>query len=238
MKKPSRTRTTRTPAPTIAPKSPATRRRRPSGPTFEEVWRLREEERLPALLGPLEPGIVTLDQVPSLSEPYADWDPLWSSFGVRRAATTALRKTWLYVTSGLTTPTYFARAATMNTKGARSPSGCGYEITLETPKDADWPALRLLSMMAYTLGTRRTFAPGHRWPFGGPVDGKRSSIVACVFVEDGEFVLPTGRAALLRAVGITAPELAFAKELGSEALVRLLEAGPGLVTSLRRPSVV
>ena len=178
---------------------------------------------------------MTLDQVPSLTEPYPEWEPLWNFFGVRRAAPSAMRRTWLYVTSGLTTPLYFSRAEGFD---ADSPSGCGYEITLETPKDAEWPALRLLSMMAYNLGTRRTFAAGHRWPFGGPIDGKRSAIVACVFVEDGVFSLPTGRAKVLRAVGITAEELAVAKEGGSEALVRLLEAGPGLVTPLRRAPVV
>ena len=235
MPKPAKRSSRSTPARAKGRVARAPRRGPPVAASFEEVWRLREEERLPSLVGPLEPGIVTLDEVPSLTEQYGDWEPLWNAFGVLRSAPSEQRRTYLYVTSGLTTPVYFEKTVGFD---SNAPSGCGYEIAIETPKHVDWPVLRLLSMMAYNLGTRRAFAAGHRWPFGGPVDGKRSTIVACVFVEDGAFALPTGRAKLLRAVGITAEELAYAKEHGSEALIPLLATGPGLVTPVRRPSVV
>jgi hypothetical protein len=70
---------------------------------FEEVWALREDSILPALVGPLDGGIVTLDQVPSLVAQYEEWDPLWNQLGVMRSPPSPDRATTIYVTSGLTT---------------------------------------------------------------------------------------------------------------------------------------
>lgn len=213
---------------------------------YEQIWDERETSILPMLLDGLEEGIFTLEQTEFLQgwqeSPHAQAEgihPSWLSFGVLMSAPGATRKSWGYVTSGLTNPLTVEPGQEID---PTTPSGFGYEMVVFTPNEEQWPIVRLLSMLAYNLVCLRPFSEGDRWPVGGPMDGGDSALEAFVFATPQEitpvFQLESGAARLMAAVGVTTAEYDFAEKNGTDALMeRLYAAGVGCVTDPKRAEV-
>ncbi len=195
---------------------------------FDEIWAARENEALPQLLGPLDPGIVVLDQTPFVAqwleaigvEPTGN-EAIFGSFGVRIAPPNASRDSWAYVTSGMTSPFFSMPGDALDPS---APSALGYELVMFVPAAVgrvDWPIVHLLNCMAYNLVSKRTYSHGHRRPLNEPIDGAQSALRALVFADDPAlvFALPSGRGRLLVAVGVTESELEVAKAQGSDGVL-------------------
>ncbi len=125
-------------------------------------------------------------------------------------------------------------------------SGWGIELTLRTPRaPADeappgW-ALNLLNKLgAYVYSSGRVFEPGHRMDPGGPVTGQEGTrLTGLVFAADPlvpEISTPFGGVDLIAVVGVTADELAAAREAAdaSDVIASLRAVDSLLVTDPAR----
>jgi hypothetical protein len=72
--------------------------------SMEEVWAYREETLYPQLFGDKRSGIYVLDFDVFSSLGTEDIDPAWLHLGVFEFEPTPARNSWLYVTSGGSTP--------------------------------------------------------------------------------------------------------------------------------------
>lgn len=122
-------------------------------------------------------------------------------------------------------------------------SGLGFELTLRVPCEEDdeqppgWALQTLLNLGDYVFGDGYPFADGHRMRVAGSL-GEDSRLTALAFVTDpclGTIEAPNGRVDFIAAVGITADELAEAKEHGNDTVAaRLTEAYGVPLTDLSR----
>jgi len=213
---------------------------------YEDCWADRDEVEYPRLFGAIQDNVFTLEQTDALQAwmeselaEVKELDPNWGPMGVRVAPPSDTLAVWSYVTSGLSNPFTVAPGDEI-APGARS--GLGYELLIHTPEEQSWPVLRLLDMMAYNLVCGRAFAPGHRWPVDGALDGATSKLSGLLAVVDPgrnqRFELPSGSVQLLTLVGATRNELAFSRSNGAPALLEKLKAaGTGVVTHTARDEV-
>jgi hypothetical protein len=126
---------------------------------------------------------------------------------------------WHLVTLGL------AQARPAPRAGA-TPDPIGHELSLLTPAAERPPAwaFALLDGAARTaLAVGRPFHPGARMAPGAPVDGAGSGLVALGIRAD-PLVVPTGPAAVLQAVGVTAAEFGLMQRVGTELVLERLAA--------------
>jgi len=173
-----------------------------------------------------------------------DVDPKWLRHGVLVSPPNGNRKSWLYVTSGLSNPGEAQR---------RSPgrSGIGFEFVFETRERADWAIWRLQHVLAFEHLLAAGRFPGKplltlydRLPLRAPIDPESKSALDWLFVcppPSGRrrFRLESGWVQLLHLVGITDAEATYARREGGGALIELLEdAGGYPVTNPMRVSVV
>ncbi len=211
--------------------------------SLEEVWAYREETLYPALFGSTSRGIFVLDHAL-----FADVfeteriDPRWLFLGVIEFAPTAHRPSWLYVTSGLSTP-WETEPEDYRPGDA---SWLGVEFVMETPAQADWAINALRRLMAYHLllchgliGDYPPLAAGHRVPAGGPVDGADSQLTFLALAEPTHYPaqasLASGTFDFLHVVGITEGERDAAKQSSTAELVaRLARHGAFPATDPRR----
>jgi hypothetical protein len=193
---------------------------------FERVWAHREEVLYPALFGEEREGIFPIPRdrlaIGQLS------DPRWSTCGVFRFTLTSSRKSWLYVSSGLSNA-WFDESPDLT-----GVSGFGYEFVIETPSNGDWPIQRLHQLMVYQIGLcvgrypgHDPLGVGHRVPLGSPIDFATSALSIALLVAptgfDPELKQDTGVADFLQVVGISESERDFAKQHDHAALVAWLE---------------
>ncbi len=125
--------------------------------------------------------------------------------------------------------------------------GYGYELVVLTPRPARWPLLPLRwfvdKELVDDLGLR-DLVQEHDGVMTPDLDvggGVMESFLVSEAREPlpGRFFLPHGGAALLVATRITAAEVEFGKKHGlAELLERLVSAGVGVVSDLKRASVV
>lgn len=213
---------------------------------LEAVWEDREERIYPALFGVPGEDIYPLDES-IFTEVFGaeEMDPRWLHLGVIAFAPTAERPSWLYVTSGGSTP-WDTDAADYDPEGY---SWLGVEFVIETPAPAEW-AIRLLQrVLAYQVlcahgyfGENRGLDVGHRMPAGGSIDGEGSLLTVLVITRPPHYPataqLASGKFDFLQIVGITEAERDFAKAHSTDALIeRLQAAGAFPVTDPARSSL-
>jgi len=214
--------------------------------SLESVWEYREEVLYPQLFGSNASGICVLTP-----EIFIDvfkqesFDPRWTHLGVQEFSPTASRPTWLYATSGGSTP-WNVEPPEYNPDDY---SWLGFELVMEAPTQAPWAVNILLRLLAYNVlichGRYGDIDPldyGHRIPLGGPVM-PGSSITHVMLAEPEHYpvthTLASGKFDFLHAVGITTQERDYAKEHSSNELLALLkQRGAFPLTEPLRASVV
>ncbi|MFG2001206.1 suppressor of fused domain protein [Spirillospora sp. NPDC048911] len=109
-------------------------------------------------------------------------------------------------------------------------SGLGFELTMRVPcgendeQPPGWALQALLNLGDYVFGDGYPFADGHRMRVAGSL-GDSGRLTALAFVTDpllGTIEAPNGRVDFITAVGVTADELAEAKENGNDSVVARL----------------
>ena len=202
---------------------------------LERIWEHREEVIYPALFGSESEGIFPIP-VESAG------DPRWSTCGVFRFAPTEKRRSWLYVSSGLSNA-WFDESPDPSTT-----SGFGCEFLMETCDKADWPIIRLHQIMKYQIdiccGKHEGVDPlsdHDRIPLGSPIDFEESVLTHLVLAQPAElprdFQQDSGSADFYLMFGITEDERDFAKEHGGDILLDQLRAQTDFpVTNPKRES--
>lgn len=214
--------------------------------SLESVWAYREDVLYPRLFGTMSRGVFPLgtESFERLSD--GDIDPRWPHLGVCEYAPTAQRPSWLYVTSGGSTPW---ETEDFSSVGPDDYSWLGVEFVLETPAQADWPVRALQRLLAYhVLASCGRFGDtpgvdyGHRIP-AGPIDGDASKLRVLAICQPDHYEatcqLDSGKFDFLHVVGITEAERDFAKSTSTDELIALLkERGAAPVTNPTRKSAV
>ena len=203
---------------------------------LEKCWEEREEQKYKEIFGEISNGIYPLSSEIFERMNAKGIDPRWLSHGVFSSPPNDKRKTWAYVTSGMSNP--------WESDDPEEFSGLGMEFVMETESEEVWAIETLQTLMAYNLMIAAGFmgeAPlldyGHRVPLA-----LSDSIKTMMFTEPlnfpEEFTLESGLVDLIQVVGITADELAKAKETSSyEMRGKLIDALGGLVTIKERNSI-
>lgn len=212
---------------------------------LQAVWMLREEQIYPALFGPGRRGVFALEPA-VFTERFrqAEVDPRWLSHGVFEFAPTPRRRSWVYLTSGLSNPW----DQPPETYEFDETSGAGLEFMFESAVQGDWAIRVLQNLLAYDLllaagrfPGRAPLAPGDGVPLGGDLPGGHIRHLVAALGEglEAEFALPSGKVRLLAFTGITDAEAEWARTNGSAALIdRLRKAGHHPVTDPGRPSIL
>jgi hypothetical protein len=213
---------------------------------FDEVWALREDQVYRALFGDLGQGVHTATSAHYSRLKQSPRHPGWLHHGVFGCPPHGDRAHWVYATSGLSNPWNL-------TAPGRDPSGdsgLGFELCLCTPDRAPWAIDVLQHLMAWQLlvatgaSQGQPLATGQRVPLGGPVDGTAACRLTWVLVEPPgwsptSFELPSGKVDWLCLVGVSEPEVAFARAHDQPQLVGRLRAdGCWPLTSPGRRDVV
>lgn len=212
---------------------------------FERVWQYREDELYPRLFGSKHQGIFTLTAellVDTFKQ--ESFDPRWLHYGVFEFEPTATRKSWLYVTSGM------SNAWEADSPNSETTSGMGCEFVLETPQSARWAIRRLLHAMTFQillchgryLG-RDPLGDYHRLPLRCSIRPEPSTITVLMLAPPSGFAregqLESGSFDFFHLVGITEDEAAYARAHGGPALVEILQKhGAFPVTDPDRKSTV
>lgn len=216
--------------------------------SLEKVWSYREETLYPALFGSPSRGIFPLD-----ADLFArifdahDIDPRWLHLGVLEFKPSATRNSWLYVTSGASTPW----DTEPQDYQPDEYSWLGVEFVIEAPEQADWPIQVLQRLLAYHLLVSHghfgdNFGPleyGDRVPAGGAVDGSKDSKLTFLALArpshyEPSAQLDSGLFEFFHVIGITEQERDYAKATSTEQLVeKLQQHGAYPVTLSKRASV-
>lgn len=216
--------------------------------SLEEVWAYREDVLYPRLFGELSRGIFVLDaELFEGTFGQTDIDPRWLHLGVFEFKPTAGRDSWLYVTSGASTP-WESEPEDYNPEKY---SWLGVELVIEVPEQADWPINTLRRLLAFHVllchgryGDSPPLDYGHRLPLGGAIDGSDDSRLTFAAIAQPEHYLATaqlesGRFDFLHVVGISEQERDYAKASSTEELIaRLASQGSYPVTNPSRASVI
>lgn len=219
--------------------------------SLEAVWEERESAVYPRYFGSISRGIFVLsaDLFSSVFD-QTSIDPRWLHHGVFEFAPTVSRKSWLYVTSGLSNPW----ETNPSEYDALKSSEIGIEHVIESLNQATWPIVLLQRILAYNIllcagryGDPSSLDYGHRIPLGAPITPENetgSFLLSHIVIGKPEhypnsFTLASGKVDLLHLVGITENERDFAKKHSSDALVDVLKRNNAYpVTNPKRLSVV
>lgn len=189
---------------------------------LERIWEHREEVIYPSLFGPESEGIFPMPAEQGR-------DPRWSTCGVFRFAPTENRKSWLYVSSGL------SNAWFDETPDPSGTSGFGCEFMIETLEKADWPIIRLHQIMKHQIDLccgkyegAQPLGVHDRIPLRSAIDFGESNLTHLVVAQpEGlpiELKQDSRIADLYLLFGITEDERDFAKENGGDVLLGILRA--------------
>lgn len=212
---------------------------------LEAAWEMREEMLYPALFGSTGPGIYTLD-AKLFAEVFhqTEIDLRWLHYGVFECPPGLGRKSWLYVSSGLSNPWDEQKSS------LEEPSGLGCEFIFECPMQSKWAISFLQRMTAFQLllaagrfPNPRLLDIGDRVPLRGPIDGASSlltwAILALPTEVDARQQLPSGYFDFIEFIGVSEEEAAYARANGTVVLAELLaEHGAAPVTVASRKSVL
>lgn len=199
---------------------------------FEAVWSDREDRAYKQLFHDLGEGVYTAG--PSAYQRYGKQPhPGWLNHGVFACPPTAARRSWLYVTSGLSNPWNLDQPG----QDPSGFSGLGFELVVESAQPATWAVPLLHNLMAYELlvavGTyadQDLLEYGNRVPLGGSITPEFDSAIRWLLVEPpkhypASFELASGRVDLFHLVGATDAEVELARQTDQDALVALLQKG-------------
>ena len=204
--------------------------------SLEECWKEREEISYKDIFGDIGPNIYPLSAQVFNRISAGTIDPRWLTHGVFRCPPTTSRKSWAYVTSGMSNP--------WESETPEEFSGLGTEFLMETLEETAWAIDVMHTLMAYNLllaaGKMGDFPPlnyGHRVPLA-----LSESIKSMMFVYPHDFPhnfsIQSGQVDLIQVVGITPTELEFAKETSSEELkIKIINATGNLLTQRDRDRV-
>ncbi|WP_432454066.1 suppressor of fused domain protein [Agarivorans sp. QJM3NY_29] len=196
---------------------------------LEDSWEQREEKVYPELFGSTGEGIYPLDASLFKNQFGIDSiDPRWLHFGVFKCAPASDRKTWVYVTSGMSN--------TWESDDPQEYSGFGTEFILETDEESDWAINALRSLVAFNIlvsvghyGDKPLVDYGDRIPM--KIEPNISSLMVVKPNQFPEsFDLISGKVDILQITGITAQELDYAKKNSSEELANKLFESQGSFT--------
>jgi hypothetical protein len=204
---------------------------------LESSWEEREEISYRNIFGSSGSGIYPLSRDIFTRVKVDAVDPRWLTHGVFKYPGTAIRKTWAYVTSGMSNP--------WESEDPQEYSGLGTEFVMETEDEADWAIEVLQTLMAYNLllaagkmGDFPLLDYGDRVPLALSDSIKAMLLTSPVNFPES-FNIRSGKVDLIQIVGITGPELDVAKATSSDELKEriIIETG-GLITKKERLSVV
>jgi hypothetical protein len=205
---------------------------------LEDSWEQREEQIYPDLFGETGPGIFPLDAL-LFKEQFGvdEIDPRWLHYGVLKCAPTNKRESWIYISSGMSN--------TWESEEPQEYSGFGTEFLLETESESDWAINVLRSLVAFNIllsvghyGDKPLLDYGDRIPMSIEPNISNLMVVRPHHYPES-FDLISGKVDLLQITGITAKELQFAKENGSDVLAnKLLKSQLSFKLKSDRSSVV
>jgi len=210
---------------------------------FEAAWCQREEEVYVKDFGSFGLGICPLDHEVFIRLGATRIDPRWFTIGAFELPPTETRKSWVYVTSGLSNAW-----ESVDQPDASEWSGLGVEFLIQCHEQSDWALALTRNLAAYQLllaaGRFEGREPLDFWDrtaVGSSIDFETSLLKALVFVPAPQFGGPrqllSGRFEYLQAIGLTAEEHAVGKEIGFDRLhERLLAKGVSPVINRGRES--
>lgn len=218
------------------------------GKWFEGIWADREEIVYPKYFGKTPSQIYNLpEEVFKEGYHMTECDPAWLTNIVIEYKPTEDRKSWLYVTSGLSNP-IGQEPENINPKDF---SGMGFEMIIETTEKSFWPVQVLHRLIAYQILISTSHIEGNLLdyhiiiPFGEGVteDSKISSFVIVEPEENrkypGEFSLASGIVDFFVLFGITQSEVDSLPEDGESDIIHLfLEQTEYPITNSHRDSIV
>lgn len=198
---------------------------------FERAWEYREAELYPDLFGREWKGIYPLSaEIFAQTFKQSNIDPRWLHHGVFQFAPTARRRSWLYVTSGM------SNDWESEIPNPKRPSGLGCEFILEAVSESQWAIVRLLHIMAFQILLAHGRYPGRerlstydRLPLKTSLVGT-SQLTFLILTPPHQVPmtaqLESGRFDFFHIAAVTDSEAAYAREQGSEELFeRLARAG-------------
>jgi hypothetical protein len=177
---------------------------------LSQAWTQREAIYL-ELFGDLGDGIYPVQLSTYTDVLGVTPDPRWLHAGVFASAPDDKHNSWLYVTSGLSTPW---GVDDVNPDGA---SAIGMEFVLETVEKADWPVILLHRLMAFqsllSIGHfpgKSCLTVGDRVPLRQSVTPDGKSPIEWVYIDThpqfSDFTLPSGNVRFLSITGLTNAE--------------------------------
>lgn len=193
---------------------------------LEKIWEYREETLYPRLFGQQVDGIYVLSQELFLEKfQQTDIDPRWLHLGVLVFQPNEQRDSWLYVTSGGSTP--------WEEDNESEYSWLGCEFVIETPDKNTWAVQLLQNLLAYQVllahgryGDMPMLDYGDRIPTGS-VDGSDTNVTNLVLRKpvyfDTTMKLESGKFDFIHVLGISDNEKNYAKKHGHDALLALLK---------------
>jgi hypothetical protein len=195
---------------------------------FEVAWETREEQIYRSLFGDTGTGIYPLDpEVFTGQFQQTSIDPRWVTHGVFKCPPNSTRRSWLYVSSGL------SNAWDADSPNPDETSGLGCEFLMECPEQSKWALILLRSMVAFQIllsvgrfQGKEVLKVWDRIPLRAPIDGSSSVLNWLLLAPSQKFsgpqMLPSGQFYFLQFIGITEDEAAFARNAGGEKLLALL----------------
>lgn len=204
---------------------------------LEDSWEEREEKVYKQIFVDIGPGIYPLSAEIFDRMNAVTVDPRWLTHGVFKCPPTENRKTWVFVTSGMSNP--------WESESPEEYTGLGVEFLMETDEEEMWAVEVLKTLMAYNLlltaGKMGDYTPldyGHRVPLTLSESINTMMFVRPISFPDS-FAIKSGKVDLLQVVGITPAELEAAKQTSSEELKeKIVSNTGGLITYKERVSVV
>jgi hypothetical protein len=175
-------------------------------------------------------------------------DPRWLFYGVFEFEPTPQRNSWLYVTSGASTPWELEPEQYAGSEF----SGFGTELVIESPTQAVWPIVVLQRLLAFNIllahgrygENNSPLDYGDRIPLRGSISLDQPSTLEHVVIGKPvhfpeSFHLASGQVDLLQVVGVTETERDFAKSSGTDELIeKLKRAGCYPVTDPTRATAI
>jgi hypothetical protein len=204
---------------------------------LEKAWEEREQYIYKTLFGDIGDGIYVLSfDLFKNQFGCENVDPRWLHYGVFKSPPNGSRKTWIYVSSGMSNP--------WEAEEKEEYSGLGTELILETENDESWAIPLVQSLVAFNIllsagkyGDKPLLEHWSRIP--QPIEPNITHLVLGLPLYHPETIeLCSGKVDLLQVVGITKAEFDYAKEFGSPAICNLLtEHGVYPVTNPNRESI-
>jgi hypothetical protein len=205
---------------------------------LETAWEQREEVIYKSLFGDLGKGLYAMQEQMFTGQFGCEQiDPRWLEHGVFKCPPHGTRKTWLYVSTGLSNP--------WESEELQPFSGFGSELFIETEQEADWAVQVLRWLVAFNImivigkyDQKRILNVDDRIPMA--IEPNITELMVVTPDEyPSSFDLASGKVRLLQVVGITANEANYAQNTNSQELAKnLLSMRSNYTTDPDRADVI